>query len=191
MAKAKNLIGKKFGKLTVISTNGDKKRNRLIYKCLCECGNEKEVSADLLQAGRTKSCGCLLKETYNKIENREYALKKRLYSQLIRRSRKLNLEYNITLEDFIELIDSSCYYCGEKHSNQIYDTTSYGKRKYIISDTILFFNGIDRLDSNKGYIKNNVVPCCKHCNFAKNTMGLEEFKKYIIKLYNNFIKNEN
>lgn len=53
-----NLIGKKFGKLTVIGEpfliNG-----RSHSLCKCECGNEKKINQRNLKNGNTKSCGCL------------------------------------------------------------------------------------------------------------------------------------
>lgn len=56
MAKLKDLTGKKFGKLTVVSYAGDGKWN-----CICDCGNEKIANGEYL--GRsTNSCGCLKRD---------------------------------------------------------------------------------------------------------------------------------
>jgi len=54
-----DLLGKVFGKLTVIAFdsvhNGDAK-----WKCICECGNERIVFAlSLVNESGTRSCGCL------------------------------------------------------------------------------------------------------------------------------------
>jgi len=61
-----DLIGKKYGKLTIVAEsipynypNGDKYRK---MKCLCECGNETEVLLNCLRSSQIKSCGCLLKK---------------------------------------------------------------------------------------------------------------------------------
>lgn len=66
----KDIIGDKFGKLTVISRVEDHIQNngkhRPSYLCKCDCGNECITTANNLQSGKTKSCGCLLKEiNYN------------------------------------------------------------------------------------------------------------------------------
>lgn len=54
-------IGKKFGRLTVLSI--DKVVNRRkYYLCQCECGNTKSIRSDSLTSGKTQSCGCLNKE---------------------------------------------------------------------------------------------------------------------------------
>lgn len=55
-----NLVGKKFGKLTIIEF--DKKQGNMSkWRCQCECGNIKSVRIDHLKSGKTKSCGCLAK----------------------------------------------------------------------------------------------------------------------------------
>ena len=54
-----NLIGKKFGILTVINKDEsfhDCKHTK--YICLCECGKTKSIYKHSLVNGRTKSCGC-------------------------------------------------------------------------------------------------------------------------------------
>lgn len=62
----KNIIGNKYGKLTVIKRVDDhiqsNGKHRPSYLCKCDCGNECITTASNLQSGRTKSCGCLLKE---------------------------------------------------------------------------------------------------------------------------------
>ena len=35
--------------------------------------------------------------------------------------------------------------------------------------------GIDRGDNSKGYLPENLVPCCKGCNRAKSTRSPREF----------------
>ena len=60
-----DLIGKRFGKLTVISQDQDRQNYRsrgIRWKCICDCGNETVVRSDLLLSGETKSCGCLIVE---------------------------------------------------------------------------------------------------------------------------------
>lgn len=44
-------------------------------------------------------------------------------------------------------------------------------------------NGIDRIDNNRGYVKENCVPCCKTCNYAKRKMDLLTFKEWARRLY--------
>ncbi|MBO2943597.1 hypothetical protein JJQ72_06345 [Paenibacillus sp. F411] len=61
MPKKIDLIGQRFGRLTVISKlppNGGPS----LWQCLCDCGNSKVAAANVLQRGDCKSCGCLHQE---------------------------------------------------------------------------------------------------------------------------------
>lgn len=60
----KNLIGQKFGRLTVIERDKSKKGGAAYWICQCECGNITSVRSDALTTAKnpTKSCGCLAKE---------------------------------------------------------------------------------------------------------------------------------
>ena len=69
MAKAKDLIGQKFGKLMVIKRNGSDKHGKALWLCKCECGNEVSIRGSRLISGYTKSCGCLKHECLNKNNN--------------------------------------------------------------------------------------------------------------------------
>ena len=54
-----SLVGKKYGKLTVIERVENDRFNQVQYKCLCDCGGITTVSANNLRNGITNSCGCL------------------------------------------------------------------------------------------------------------------------------------
>lgn len=66
MPKFKDLMGQKFGRLTIIELAGRNKSHKIIWKCLCDCGKEAIVVGTCLVTGRTKSCGCLHKEVITK-----------------------------------------------------------------------------------------------------------------------------
>ena len=51
-ASLKNILGEKFGELTVTEYVGDGE-----WKCKCSCGNETVVLGTSLRYGNTKSCG--------------------------------------------------------------------------------------------------------------------------------------
>lgn len=59
MAELHNLVGMSFGKLTVISRASNDSKGRVVWQCLCECGNIKNIRATSLAQGLTKSCGCI------------------------------------------------------------------------------------------------------------------------------------
>lgn len=53
-----DLIGQKFGKLTVIGENPIRKNEHVCWDCKCECGNLTTVEGYNLKNGSTQSCGC-------------------------------------------------------------------------------------------------------------------------------------
>ena len=72
-----DLIGKKFGRLIVLNCY---MRNYKRYcLCLCDCGKKKEIRADNIKKGLTKSCGCLSKELLKKRQTTHGASTTRLY----------------------------------------------------------------------------------------------------------------
>jgi hypothetical protein len=62
MAKLKNLIDVKIGRLVVISRAEDSLQGRVRWNCLCDCGNVTIALSTLLINGSTRSCGCLSRE---------------------------------------------------------------------------------------------------------------------------------
>lgn len=66
MVKLINLIGKKFGRLTVIKRVENTKNNKTQWLCKCDCGNYIKVQSYLLTHNYTKSCGCIAIEKLKK-----------------------------------------------------------------------------------------------------------------------------
>lgn len=56
-----NELGNKYGKLTVVQKipNVKNNRNGVMWRCICECGNIKDVLGVDLRAGNVTSCGCI------------------------------------------------------------------------------------------------------------------------------------
>ena len=77
---SKNLIGRKFGRLTVVEADGKTASRHTKWLCQCECGKTKSVvSRDLLN-GHTQSCGCLQREKVTKQGYRKIGNTERLYN---------------------------------------------------------------------------------------------------------------
>ena len=49
----------KYGRLTVLHTDGNTKSGHVLWLCRCDCGVEKRFSGYRISSGHTKSCGCL------------------------------------------------------------------------------------------------------------------------------------
>ena len=79
-------------------------------------------------------------------------------------AKEKNKEFSLTIDDFKELWQSKCYYCGGK------------------VDTVR----IDRINNFIGYHADNVVACCSECNYMKRTQSVEEFIKKCKKIVNNW-----
>jgi hypothetical protein len=183
---AKNLIGQKFGRLTVIEFKGIKNfwkdRRESYWKVRCDCGNEKILRISNLR--NTKSCGCLLNEFRKIILPKKTsernskplgsAAKHCCYKSYINRSKKKKINFEFTKEEFLELTQKNCYYCGRKPRTII--KTKVGKR---IRNGSFTYNGLDRIDSTKGYLKNNILTCCEICNKAKRDMPQNDFLEWI------------
>ena len=181
-----DLTGKKFGRWTVIKRSiPNNKRGLANWLCKCECGTIKIVCGGPLRRGHSKSCGCLQKEIATKMmfENSHHLKYAPGIANMIsvirsyKKSAKVRgLIFDLTKEQFIKLIQKECYYCGAKPNNIKNDKNSNGEYVY---------NGIDRIDSNKGYTMDNVVSCCPICNYAKRDLPLQKFKDWIERAYNN------
>lgn len=166
----KDLTGEKFGKLLVIKRiekPSNSQRTDSYWLCNCDCGREKIATGSSLRVGDTKTCG------YCEILPYGEASFNRIFYHYKIDAKKRNLVFSLTKERFLEIITKKCFYCGKEPSN-IQKTGNNGNFVY---------NGIDRVDSLRGYIDKNVVPCCWQCNHAKYIMPLNEFYEWIKRTY--------
>jgi len=171
-------IGQRFSKLIVlefVEYRPTPKGARIpIVKVRCDCGLEKNVSLWDLRRGKTKTCNL----NHPHYEDRSMPAFNMIFEHSYkRRAEKTGLEFTITREQFREISQRPCHYCGAPPSH----TSRRGKRKqrgvFLTGNHLSQFayNGLDRKDSSKGYTLKNVVPCCGTCNHAKHTMSYEDF----------------
>lgn len=112
MGKVKNLVGKKFGKLTVIGFIGISKRRYAMWQCICDCGNECIRTTDSLKRKGNHSCGCSAKEHLEEMA-------------------KNNITHGLTgsrLLNCYKAMISRCYREKDIHYN------AYGKRGITVCD---------------------------------------------------------
>lgn len=57
-----DLIGRRFGRLTVVRMSGKTPHGNIRFDCLCDCGNRHNVASSKLRTGSVKSCGCLSRD---------------------------------------------------------------------------------------------------------------------------------
>ena len=76
----KDLIGQKFGRLTVVAESPSRVTGvgyrTTMWECRCDCGNTVVVRAKCLLGGVTKSCGCLQREQLTNGIEKDLALLK-------------------------------------------------------------------------------------------------------------------
>ena len=87
-----------------------------------------------------------------------------LYSREKSKAGHRGVPFKLTFKVFAEVVSGNCIYCGAEPSN----TLKYRGLTYI-------HNGIDRIDSKKGYELENVASCCRYCNGLK---GYQLFKTW-------------
>ncbi len=178
--KVRDLTGQKFNRLTAIKLVG-RKNLQTIWECQCDCGNVIQVVSQNLTRGNTKSCGCLYKEHSKKLgELRKLPFGESSFNSLLEdykySASHKKLEFSLTREEFRNLTKQNCFYCGINPSNEI-------KRNKNSTNGIYIYNGIDRIDSSKGYTLENCVTCCTDCNYAKGTKTTEEYLIWLKRSY--------
>ena len=173
-----NLTGQRFGRLTVLglSTSKIKKWHRFWF-CQCDCGNHAVVESSVLKGGQTASCGCLRKETTSIRRKLPDGLSQLhiIYNNYKYEAKKRRFEFNLTVDQFAILTKGNCFYCGQVPSRVRHDHDLCASYVY---------NGVDRVDTQKGYTPDNVVPCCAVCNRAKLALSRVEFLSWVRRVYN-------
>ena len=181
-------MGQKFNRLLVLEA-APSIGGRTAWKCECDCGNKKDIKTEELRSGGTKSCGCWNNEQRS-------ARAEKMYSACIKytpqeaSARKIwqNRYSEISFEDFFELSQQNCHYCDAPPSNNQNAAAGKNSSENIKENGIFNYNGLDRVDNTLPHTKENCVPCCKYCNFAKRERTQEEFRTWINNLYENLVK---
>lgn len=162
-------VGERYNNLTIIEYAGQNKHQLHLWKCKCDCENEVVATYNSLSTNHTKSCGCIR----NKYAPNIAALMN-LFSRYKAQAKSRDLEFALTLQQFRNLTSGDCYYCKQPPDTVAH--LEYNNGQYI-------YNGIDRLDSTKGYTIENVITSCGRCNVAKGILSQREFLDWIIRVY--------
>lgn len=165
-----NLVGQKINKLTILEFSHTDKFRKACWKCKCECGKFKVVSTNDLKSNHVKSCGCL-----HKYKQGESGLL-HLYRTYRIGAKRRGYIFDLTLEDFKTLTKDNCSYCNKLPSNIRKQKTKHSEYTY---------NGIDRLNNDIGYIKENCITSCGECNRMKGELSYQEFKNHINNIHRN------
>ena len=149
-------------------------------------------------------CG-LTKNRRNFPYRKQYALNKEKRCKLCNQKNKTKRRNNHTQEQFTHAMVESCKKCAEKRCNRgridcgdfdidtqfIIDLGEKQNNMCVYSGRVLDWKNnstnkasIDRINSDKGYTKDNVQIVCQLVNQAKNDMTHDDFLTFVIELYN-------
>lgn len=138
-------IGYRIGKLVVVEYLGLNENKRNIWKCRCDCGNEKIYMTSQLTNGKTKSCGCSHHEIgkyLRKYNDRD----RKLYYRWTLIKQRCNNPNNKRYKDYG---GRGITICNE------WNNDFYSFRDWAISNGYEENLTIDRIDNNKGYSPDN------------------------------------
>jgi hypothetical protein len=104
-----------------------------------------------------------------------------LYEDYRRDAARRSILFELDPEAFWQITHRDCHYCGAP-AEQV---RVKGRRKADcdLSDARHFrYNGIDRIDNDRGYVAGNCVPCCRLCNFAKRDRTYAEWMDWLSRI---------
>lgn len=208
IGRAENLINQTFGHWKVLYRTSNNAQGKTRWVCQCDCERQtiKAIDAKSLKSGASTSCGCVRLNTIannadKKIHQRDnegniilkkcfrcgewlplsqfwknsickdgycgeckkcsYEAKENRYNVYKKNAKRRNLVFSLTKEEFYQITKEPCNYCGE-----------------ILNG----YNGIDRIDSSKGYSIENCVPCCEICNKMKLDYSIDFWYNHMKKV---------
>jgi len=170
-----------FGGLTVLSRVA--KRNpyeATRWICQCTCGSQASVQQKRLVSGAQRSCGCLAKGTNSKNYKGTPHISKSYWNAILRSARDRHVPLFITIEDaetqFVQqngkcaLTGMPIKPCVTRHSSG--DWTA----------------SLDRIDSDKGYTKDNIQWVHKDVNRMKWHFSQDHFVSLCIAVFKHHVK---
>jgi len=173
-----DISGQKFGKLVAISPTERRDNNRqVIWLCLCDCGNQIEVSRQRLATGHKTNCGCSSHAAV--IKPNAGAAKHHLFQIYANGAQRNNRAFEFNEEEFLKITSLNCFYCGIP-PRQI-QKPAKGSSTHYKPECWYYYNGIDRIDNNLGYTLDNCVPCCAKCNYLKSHRNYYKFMTQVSK----------
>lgn len=163
------LVGKKFGKLTVIKALEERHKGKIVWLCKCDCGNYTNVMSSNLRPnskiGGTNSCGCAKIEQHTKHNLSNTKLYKTLVAIKSRCKNPQNPSYKAYGGRGITLCDE---WDGENGYERFYNWAMENGYKDGLS--------IDRINNDKGYTPEN----CRWVTQKQNTNNTRNCKRVTI-----------
>lgn len=143
-----------------------------IVKCN-KCGGEIEMRKDAIVDNKKVSC---TKCKGNGRKPKTDSVINVYRGVYIQGATSRSLSWELTDDQFANLIKGNCHYCGESPKPIQY------LRRYNKTSQQVSVNGVDRKDSLIGYTIENCVPCCSMCNRMKMAFSYNDFLNQISKI---------
>ena len=160
-----DIEGQKFGKFTAVKQAGHTKAGAVIWECVCECGNVRNVvQVSLTNGRRTKCKECLYREKVTRDE-----IPACYWSQIIKSAESRNIDFNLNRKEMFDLFEKQ-------------------KRKCAISGLAIGFAesaiehghgfttaSVDRIDNDESYVLANVQWVHKSINKMRGRLTVGDF----------------
>ncbi|MGL5711639.1 MAG: hypothetical protein ACRCXT_11550 [Paraclostridium sp.] len=159
------LVGKKFGKLTVLERTENDKDGKRVYICECECGNIKEIKAKYLINGDTRSCGCY--KNFKKYQEKNYNEAYRNVGQKHGLLTIIDVEISSNKKYYKMVCRCECGKIAKRTYNSLlkYETPSCGCHAREMSSKRMSEDILDRFKGNKNknwyFIKEGKIVYCR------------------------------
>lgn len=146
---------------------GTQTHRACLVRCTCPEKTEAIRTYGELRCGRSPSCGCISRE--RDIET--------VWSDLLKKHDRRGWDCHLTLPQIKAVMKVPCSYCGKEPSNihRLRYKVDGKYRRGVDPSMEVRWSGLDRVDSTKGYIPGNVVPCCRECNRMKTDFPVDVF----------------
>lgn len=165
------------------------KSNQRQWVCICRCLRPFLATTAYIRSGRCQSCGCLsfTGNNGNIKQDPQQTTWNVLLNSYKQRAKRDCIEWRLTDSEAASLFSSRCHYCGVMPTNRINAFVTKAGRYLSKNKTRanlgwVAFNGIDRKNSDVGYLVDNCVGCCSVCNYAKGKLSQDDFEAWIDRL---------
>lgn len=172
------IVGSKYGQWTVVSNEvkagsvikKESNSRNLYWNVQCNCGKKAWRTPNDLKSNNTRACKSCCKKN-GTIDSFILSIFNKIKLNLKTRKKVGKLDFNITSE-YIQDLYNNNHYCALSGIDIEYN------KKLCMSENCL---SIDRINSNKGYIKGNIQIVQKDINMMKGSLTQEKFI-YLCKL---------
>ena len=163
-----NLIGKKFGRLTVVNVVGRDKVGKQVWLCKCDCGNELKVNTSSLNSGNTKSCGCIGREKTIERSTKHGLCRERVYKIWVMIRQRCNNESNNWYSRYGGRGIKICEEWDNDFMSFYNWSMENGYKKHL---------SIDRIDNDLGYYPEN----CRWADWEQQANNQKRIRQYTYK----------